>query len=83
MFENFVRQYLRQFENVFLGKFSVVCNSFDAIQIAKIPEYFAQKHYYGSRSLGYEMNNIDSVDIDSALDLMVAAEIIKRGLNTL
>lgn len=54
-----------------------------AIQIAKIPEYLAQKHYYGSRSLGYEMNNIDSVDIDSALDLMVAAEIIKRGLNTL
>lgn len=43
-----------------------------AIFMAKPAAYLERKHFFGAKSLAYIMNAEDSVDIDGALDLMVA-----------
>lgn len=47
-----------------------------AIFIAKPDSYLNQKHFFGAKALSYIMSAEDSVDIDGALDLVVAKEII-------
>lgn len=47
-----------------------------AIFIAKPDSYLEQKHFFGAKALSYIMSTEDSVDIDGALDLVVAKEII-------
>lgn len=49
-----------------------------AIYIAKPEAYLRQKHFYGAKCLGYMMSKNDSVDIDNAIDLMIAKAIIKE-----
>jgi N-acylneuraminate cytidylyltransferase len=48
-----------------------------AIFIAKPQPYLRQKHFFGAKSLAYVMNAVDSVDIDSALDLEVAKAVMR------
>ncbi|MBE5910046.1 acylneuraminate cytidylyltransferase family protein [Pseudobutyrivibrio sp.] len=43
-----------------------------SIFIAKIEAYFAQKHFFGAKSLAYIMNDLDSVDVDTELDYKFA-----------
>ena len=52
-----------------------------AIFLAKPEAYLKQGHFYGARCIAYEMNHIDSVDIDTLLDLEVAKQIILNGWN--
>lgn len=47
-----------------------------AIFIGKPHEYLKQKHFFGSKSLAYIMNQYDSVDIDTSLDLIVARALL-------
>lgn len=47
-----------------------------AIFIAKPDSYLEQKHFFGAKALSYIMSAEDSVDIDSALDLVVAKSIL-------
>jgi len=47
------------------------------IFIAKPEHYLNRKHFFGVKSLAYIMNAKNSVDIDDALDLMLASLIIK------
>lgn len=49
-----------------------------AIYIAKPDAYLKQKHFYGAKCLGYKMSKNDSVDIDNAIDLMIAKAIIEE-----
>jgi len=51
-----------------------------AIFLAKPDAYLKQGHFYGPRCLAYEMNYIDSVDIDNRLDLELARLIIENNL---
>ena len=52
-----------------------------AIFLAKPEAYLKQGHFYGPRCMAYEMNHIDSVDIDTMLDLEVTKQIILNGWN--
>ena len=52
-----------------------------AIFIAKPDSYLEQKHFFGAKALSYIMSAEDSVDIDGALDLVVAKEIISYPCN--
>jgi N-acylneuraminate cytidylyltransferase len=47
-----------------------------AIFIAKPEAYLSKKHFFGAKSLGYIMNAEDSVDIDNAIDLVVAKAVM-------
>lgn len=47
-----------------------------AIFIAKPDSYLEQKHFFGAKALSYIMSAEDSVDIDGALDLIIAKSII-------
>lgn len=47
-----------------------------AIFIAKPDSYLEQKHFFGAKALSYIMSAEDSVDIDGALDLVIAKSII-------
>ena len=47
-----------------------------AIFIAKPKAYLEQKHFFGAKALSYVMTADDSVDIDGALDLVVAKAIL-------
>lgn len=47
-----------------------------AIFIAKPDSYLKQKHFFGVKALSYIMSAEDSVDIDGALDLVVAKAIL-------
>lgn len=49
-----------------------------AIFIAKPDSYLEQKHFFGAKALSYIMSAEDSVDIDGALDLVVAKAIIAK-----
>ena len=51
-----------------------------AIFIAKPDSYLEQKHFFGEKALSYIMSAEDSVDIDGALDLVVANAIMKKSL---
>lgn len=51
-----------------------------AIFIAKPDSYLEQKHFFGAKALSYIMSAEDSVDIDRALDLVVANAIMKKSL---
>ena len=51
-----------------------------AIFIGKPDAYLAQKHFFGAKSLAYIMNQEDSVDIDSYLDLELAKAILKNNI---
>ena len=43
-----------------------------AIFIGKCQEYLVKKHFFGSKSIAYIMNDFDSVDIDNSLDYELA-----------
>lgn len=43
-----------------------------AIFIGKPEAYIKQKHFFGSKSVGYIMNSFDSVDVDTELDYKFA-----------
>lgn len=47
-----------------------------AIFIGKPGAYLKQKHFFGAKALSYVMTAEDSVDIDGALDLIVAQAIL-------
>lgn len=51
-----------------------------AIFIAKPDSYLVQKHFFGAKALSYIMSADDSVDIDGALDLVVAKAIITKKI---
>lgn len=51
-----------------------------AIFIAKLDSYLEQKHFFGAKALSYIMSAEDSVDIDGALDLVVAKAIIAKKI---
>ena len=51
-----------------------------AIFIAKPDSYLEQKHFFGAKALSYIMSAEDSVDIDGALDLVVAKAIIAKKM---
>lgn len=48
-----------------------------AIFIAKPDAYMKQKHFFGARSLAYQMAEEDSIDIDRQLDLTLAELILQ------
>ena len=52
-----------------------------AIYIAKPHQYLAQKHFYGKASLGYEMNAIDSADVDNAVDYELVCVLMRKRQN--
>lgn len=52
-----------------------------AIYIAKPQQYLTQKHFYGESSLGYEMNAIDSADVDNAIDYELVCILMRKRLN--
>ena len=54
-----------------------------AIFIAKPDSYLEQKHFFGAKALSYIMSAEDSVDIDGALDLVVAKAIIAKKMYNL
>lgn len=49
-----------------------------AIFIAKPHAYLKNKHFFGAKSIGYIMDSKSSVDIDSILDLYLAAIIMNK-----
>jgi len=51
-----------------------------AIYIAKPQQYLAQKHFYGKASLGYEMNAVDSADVDNAIDYELVCLLMRKRL---
>ncbi len=51
-----------------------------AIYIAKPQQYLQQKHFYGKASLGYEMNPIDSADVDNAVDYELVCLLMAKRL---
>lgn len=52
-----------------------------AIYIAKPHPYLAQKHFYGKASLGYEMNSVDSADVDNAVDYELVCILMRKRLS--
>lgn len=50
-----------------------------AIFMAKPEAYLERKHFFGAKSIAYIMTAVDSVDIDGALDLMVAKAILSKS----
>ena len=52
-----------------------------AIFIGKTDKYMEHKHFYGSRSLAYKMNDFDSVDIDTILDYELAKICMRKKLS--
>ena len=52
-----------------------------AIFIGKTDKYIEHKHFYGSRSLAYKMNDFDSVDIDTILDYELAKICMRKKLS--
>lgn len=49
-----------------------------AIFIGKPKEYLKQKHFFGSRSLAFIMNKVDSIDIDDKIDFEIANYFITK-----
>ena len=52
-----------------------------AIFIGKPNAYLERKHFFGARSISYIMSAVDSVDIDSEIDLLLANVIMKNRCN--
>lgn len=52
-----------------------------AIFIGKIDKYLIQKHFFGEKSLAFEMNKEKSVDIDDILDFKLAKLIMEDYKN--
>ena len=50
-----------------------------AIFIGKPEVYLERKHFFGAKSLAYIMTTIDSVDIDNAIDWMLAKAILNMN----
>lgn len=48
-----------------------------AIFIGKPEAYLKKKHFFGANALSYIMTAEDSVDIDTALDLLVAKDLVR------
>lgn len=51
-----------------------------AIFIGKPDEYLSRKHFYGSKSMAYIMDERSSVDIDNEIDLELAKVLMKNFL---
>ena len=49
-----------------------------AIYIAKRDAYLRQKHFYGAKCLAYFMTDVDSVDVDNAVDHLTACYLIAQ-----
>lgn len=52
-----------------------------AIYIAKPHRYLEQKHFYGKAALGYEMNSVDSADVDNAVDYELVCILMRKRLD--
>lgn len=52
-----------------------------AFFMAKPEAYLKQKHFFGARSIAYMMSDVDSVDIDHALDYELAKIIMNKRLH--
>lgn len=54
-----------------------------AIFIGKVEKYLKQKHFFGASAMGYIMDDVESIDVDNALDYQLAClcmeERIKAG----
>lgn len=51
-----------------------------AIYIGKRDKYLEKKHFFGSKSLAYIMNEVDSIDIDNKLDYEFACFCMEKRL---
>lgn len=51
-----------------------------AIFIGKCQEYLVKKHFFGEKSMGYVMNDIDSIDIDTQLDYEIAKIVMTQEI---
>lgn len=51
-----------------------------AIFIGKPKEYIKQGHFFGSKGMAYKMSDVDSIDIDTELDLELAKICMKRRI---
>ncbi|PXX20858.1 acylneuraminate cytidylyltransferase family protein [Hoylesella shahii] len=51
-----------------------------AIFLGKSEAYLKQKHFYGVRSLSYVMNDVDSVDVDYAIDYEFAKMLMSERM---
>lgn len=51
-----------------------------AIFIGKKEAYLKQRHFFGPKSLGYIMNDFDSVDVDTELDYNLAELCMRKKL---
>ena len=52
-----------------------------ALYIAKPNAYLKQKHFYGAKSLGYIMTELESIDVDTELDYEIACLVMKKYFN--
>lgn len=50
-----------------------------AIYMAKFAPYLEKKHFYGERAVAYIMDEASSVDIDTAVDMELAAILMKKS----
>ena len=50
-----------------------------AIYFAKTSAYLKQKHFYGARTLAYEMDAQSSIDIDNEIDAALASLYLHRS----
>lgn len=53
-----------------------------AIFMAKPQAYLERKHFFGPNALAYQMNALDSVDIDGTLDLAIANVIMRNAIQS-
>ncbi|MCM1139294.1 MAG: acylneuraminate cytidylyltransferase family protein [Muribaculum sp.] len=47
-----------------------------AIFIGRPNEYLERKHFFGNRSIAFLMNQCDSVDVDTQIDLLLASAVL-------
>ena len=51
-----------------------------AIFIGKVEPYLKQKHFFGARAMGYIMDDVESIDVDNALDYRLASLCMEERL---
>ena len=51
-----------------------------AIFIGKVEPYLKQKHFFGARAMGYFMDDVESIDVDNALDYRLASLCMEERL---
>jgi len=53
-----------------------------AIFIGKVEPYLNQRHFFGARAMGYFMDDVESIDVDNALDYRLASLCMEERLKT-